>query len=446
MRIIKLTESDLEKIVKKVLREDPSPLPDMENAPLGKVEAIQQALVDAGYDIGPTGVDGKFGSNTRAAVIKYQKNNGIKQTGNVGPVTGGKLGVQPLVGGTTTQTQTTGQKQTTQTQTTGQKQTTQTQTQGTSGCQVIGPKTSGIQDLSQIVASFSKSYPSVEPYALINRTINKYAEAYKSQGIPQRTACELGLIQIRPGYKDKNAFIVDTLNKLLYLYNNKGQFIAKTDIISGKNKQSVDPKVIAKALITWDEQAKLLGFKWLDNKGYVDQTSKNRKYDPEIIYADSDKSKTRFLPKGIYTTSGLGSDSEYAGKTQNVLSLYDGNKNLAQAIHGYYVEQPRTAALKKAAQVLSNPNDKRVSQEFMDLVANNQVNLSQSYGCINVPENFVPYLRKYGPNSYVFNMGEDKQNYLVQNTENYFEKMQNSQSCPSPQSLGAIPVNSENIA
>jgi peptidoglycan hydrolase-like protein with peptidoglycan-binding domain len=435
MRIIRLTESDLEKIVKKVLREDPVPLPDMENAPLGKVEAIQQALVDAGYDIGPTGVDGKFGSNTRAAVIKYQKNNGIKQTGNVGPVTGGKLGVQPLVGGTTTQTQTT-----------GQKQTTQTQTQGTSGCQVIGSKTSGIQDLSQIVASFSKSYPSVEPYALINRTINKYAEAYKSQGIPQRTACELGLIQIRPGYKDKNAFIVDTLNKILYLYNNKGQFIGKTDIISGKNKQSVDPKVIAKSLMTWDEQTKSLGFKWLDNKGYVDQTGKNRKYDPEIIYSDTDKSKTRFLPKGIYTTSGLGSDSDYAGKTQNVLSLYDGNKNLAQAIHGYYVEQPRTAALKKAAQVLSNPNDKRVSKEFMDLVANNQVNLSQSYGCINVPENFVPYLRKYGPNSYVFNMGEDKQNYLVQNTENYFEKMQNSQSCPSPQSLGAIPVNSENIA
>jgi hypothetical protein len=43
-------------------------------------------------------------------------------------------------------------------------------------------------------------------------------------------------------------------------------------------------------------------------------------------------------------------------------------------------------------------------------------------------------------------MGEDKQNYLVQNTTNYFDKMMNSESCPSPQSLGAIPVGSENIA
>ena len=99
MRIIKLTESDLEKIVKKVLREDAAPLPDMENVPLGKVEAVQQALVDAGYDIGPTGVDGVFGRNTRAAVIKYQRDNGIKQTGNVGPVTSGKLGVQALTSG-----------------------------------------------------------------------------------------------------------------------------------------------------------------------------------------------------------------------------------------------------------------------------------------------------------------------------------------------------------
>jgi peptidoglycan hydrolase-like protein with peptidoglycan-binding domain len=119
MRVIKLTESDLKKIVQKVLREDAEALPEMENVPLGKVEAVQQALVDAGYDIGPTGVDGKFGRNTRAAVIKYQKDNGIKQTGNVGPITGGKLGVQPLTSGkpsvpTTTQKTKTPQTQKTQ--------------------------------------------------------------------------------------------------------------------------------------------------------------------------------------------------------------------------------------------------------------------------------------------------------------------------------------------
>ena len=56
-KIIKLTESDLEKIIKRVLKEDEISLPEMENVPLGKVEALQQALINAGYNIGPTGAD-----------------------------------------------------------------------------------------------------------------------------------------------------------------------------------------------------------------------------------------------------------------------------------------------------------------------------------------------------------------------------------------------------
>jgi peptidoglycan hydrolase-like protein with peptidoglycan-binding domain len=105
MRIVKLKESDLEKIVRKVLNEDVDVIPDMIDVPTDKVSAVQQALVDKGYDVGPTGVDGKFGKNTRNAVIEYQKRNGIKQTGNVGPVTAGKLGVQPLTSGKPASTQ-----------------------------------------------------------------------------------------------------------------------------------------------------------------------------------------------------------------------------------------------------------------------------------------------------------------------------------------------------
>jgi peptidoglycan hydrolase-like protein with peptidoglycan-binding domain len=103
-KIIKLTESDLEKIVKRVLKEDVEIEPEMANVPLNKVQSVQQALIDAGYNVGPEGADGKFGRNTRAAVIQYQRANGIKQTGNVGPVTAGKLGVQPLTSGKPAQT------------------------------------------------------------------------------------------------------------------------------------------------------------------------------------------------------------------------------------------------------------------------------------------------------------------------------------------------------
>jgi len=427
MKIIKLKESDLANIVKKILSEQKVQNINPKNLKFGDegddVKALQQLLMDKGYLKTDTMVPtGYFGKLTRAALQRAM---------------GGGAPLQQLPYSPKTQ-------KTNPTKTPvpngGNK------TQPTNGCQVIGPN-SDIKDLAQILDLFKKSYPNVEPYGLINRMINKYATQYVAQGIPQRTACEIGLIQIRPGYKDKNAFIVDTLNKLLYLYDNQGKFIAKTEVISGKNKQSVDPKVIAQSLMTWDEQANKLGFKFVQGIGFVDQSGKNRKYDPEIIYADTDKTKSRFLPKGIYTTSvNTGSIKDYAGKSQNILSLYDGNKEISQAIHGYYLEQPRTEAIKKAQQVLSNPNDPRVGQEFMDLVSKGGVKLNQSYGCINVPENFVPYLRKYGTNSYVFNMGEDKQNYLVDNTTNYFDKMMNSQSCPSPQSLGAIPVNNDNVA
>jgi peptidoglycan hydrolase-like protein with peptidoglycan-binding domain len=82
-KVIRLTESDLEKIVKRVLKEQSD----------NKVKLVQQALISKGYKIEPNGV---FDSETKLAVIDFQKNNGIKQTGNVGPTTAKVLKVQPL--------------------------------------------------------------------------------------------------------------------------------------------------------------------------------------------------------------------------------------------------------------------------------------------------------------------------------------------------------------
>ena len=47
----------------------------------------QQALVDAGYDIGPSGVDGKPGPDTRKGVIAFQKDAGITVDGKWGAET-----------------------------------------------------------------------------------------------------------------------------------------------------------------------------------------------------------------------------------------------------------------------------------------------------------------------------------------------------------------------
>lgn len=49
------------------------------------VLALQQRLKDLGFD--PNGIDGKFGPGTQAAVIAFQKANGLQVDGMVGPNT-----------------------------------------------------------------------------------------------------------------------------------------------------------------------------------------------------------------------------------------------------------------------------------------------------------------------------------------------------------------------
>ena len=55
------------------------------------VKKLQQKLVDAGYDVGSSGVDGIYGNATAAAVRKYQKDNGLDVDGIAGDQTLGKL-------------------------------------------------------------------------------------------------------------------------------------------------------------------------------------------------------------------------------------------------------------------------------------------------------------------------------------------------------------------
>ena len=50
------------------------------------VRIVQQKLLDLGFEV-KGGADGKFGKNTRDAVIAFQKSRGIKVDGKVGPQT-----------------------------------------------------------------------------------------------------------------------------------------------------------------------------------------------------------------------------------------------------------------------------------------------------------------------------------------------------------------------
>lgn len=55
------------------------------------VKALQTLLIGYGYSCGEAGVDGSFGPSTDKAVRAYQKAQGLKDDGSVGPATWSKL-------------------------------------------------------------------------------------------------------------------------------------------------------------------------------------------------------------------------------------------------------------------------------------------------------------------------------------------------------------------
>jgi peptidoglycan hydrolase-like protein with peptidoglycan-binding domain len=60
-------------------------------APNNQVKAVQAALNNEGYKVE---VDGKMGKKTHAALVKFQKANGLPATGKADSATLKKLGVK----------------------------------------------------------------------------------------------------------------------------------------------------------------------------------------------------------------------------------------------------------------------------------------------------------------------------------------------------------------
>ena len=59
---------------------DPQPPSEEQKGPVAQVQTILKQL---GYDLGPRGIDGNYGTYTTAAVAKFQSDNGLKGTAGV---------------------------------------------------------------------------------------------------------------------------------------------------------------------------------------------------------------------------------------------------------------------------------------------------------------------------------------------------------------------------
>lgn len=298
-----------------------------------------------------------------------------------------------------------------------------------------------------------------EPHPKDNRVDPKLEKNYQPEaiklnrlGIPQRLSCEISFIKLRPEFTKKPFFVVDTRQNLIYLFGGDGQFVAKSYTLDGAHGQSQDAKKIAQALMTFEEEMNSIGLKWDSSaRKYKDSKGKTVENYTDRFYDNIDKIGARFFPKGIYSINNLSTDTEYVGGSNNIFNIktLDG-KQISQAIHGFYNEPPRVEALQRLKSKMGksfNPENPNVPQEFIDEVTKylNSTKYNKSYGCINVPVDFLNKAKPYASQKpMVFVIGETEDNYLVNNSNDFFNKMGQGEDCVNPAKLGS-PINFDNV-
>jgi peptidoglycan hydrolase-like protein with peptidoglycan-binding domain len=433
--IIKLTESDLRKIVEKVILEARSS-ELFEDTTTEKVVAIQKALIKAGYSVGPNGPDGVYGKDTKAAVVNYQKANGIKQTGFVGNTTAAKLGVQSLAGSTPTSS-------------------------SSSSSTSISPRQKNINiaycnsDGGVILNKASKlnkwkwsDY--VAKYKVTNAEIEIAKKSCKKStkfNLSPRIDRELEYIKSR-GLISKPFFIYDPLQNLIYLFDKGAVLVDYSQVVDGQSKQiegkeygfsdwckdsglSDSPKVCTDTQIKTEKDCMALP------KGR--KASWGGDYCRVNPFYNKLPEASRFFPKGIYDIRSLTQTPGYQGSGGNTFWVSKvGEKELKpNAIHGIPGSDERLRASAELERFLQkDASTGAVPEEYLNNVkAISKAN--QSYGCVGVPAAFIdnPKVKTLGVGARLFVMGEDK-NYLVNNASEYFDKLNSSgDKCVNPTSL-----------
>jgi len=482
MKIIKLTESDLKKIIQKVLlKEDLPSVPAARDVPGNKVRAIQNALIKLGYNVGPTGADGKYGANTMSAVKKYQRDNGIKQTGFVGNVTAGKLGVTSMASGAS-QTTTGGKTQTT----TGGK----TQTTSTGQSKVTTKDPSDINSYPACVRfgnpnktrggqwgipgkNFYEGYrffnngrymslSSTQPGSYVCNEKNKIIldiagkasnpNTKKSGSYKYSPRIDAEVQHIKNRRMDDTPFLVyDPRENLIYLFDTGGVYITSSSVVDGADAQKGLSEAKAFTREDWCKVSGLDSSPALCTNTVVKSAAECSKLDPskkptwngqychvQPSYGPIANMASRFLPKGIYTINGLSYHEGYTGGskggTKNTFNLKPiklegtitaaAQKGISAAIHGIPGEEKRLEASKDLETVLkADVNSGKVPPQYLDNIKA-ILNANKSFGCIGVPASFVnnPKVQSVIAANVnkikVFAMGEDSQDFLAKNDDN----------------------------
>lgn len=226
---------------------------------------------------------------------------------------------------------------------------------------------------------------------------------------------------------NKPFFIYDPKDNLLYFFDKSlmsspPKLIDYTSVVDGADTQK-DSKTFT--VSDWCKVSKNKNKKFLLDKPYnCTDPDTGEKTLPG--YSVLTSLKSRFLPKGIYSIGYLSQNKGYAGTGKNQFALKD-SKGIqsAAAIHGIPNIEERLTASKDLEDLLKkNIENGTVPQEYLNSIKT-IASANQSFGCIGVPAKFIdnPKVQKLVKGARVFVMGETKQNFLVQNASEFFDKL-----------------------
>jgi hypothetical protein len=268
---------------------------------------------------------------------------------------------------------------------------------------------------------FFYSYAGLNAHKFLKEVKIIRLDSLTEAGYPSRIASQY--VEICKYRFDKNSklhcpkafFIADTRDNLIYCFDSNGNFVAKSPIIDGSSPQSKNPDIIKNCNLKWSELAGKMGFKYLKNQ-YIDTTGKGRQYHNGLVYNYIVNNQLAFFAKGAYKINRVYTDKNYHGGENNVYVVVHNNREIANAVHGLYRNKFREDNLKILVNAIKtdvkNPKvsdhyNKIINQNFRSYAYNN------SYGCLNVPESFIKLTCSLAPDSKLFVMGEEKEDYLI---------------------------------
>ena len=404
------------------------------------IKRYQQILKDLGYNLGNTGptgdgVDGAFGGKTRSAIKAFQSKNGVAPTGTLDRATTSLLsksvkskdpkdinsypkcvrefGKPKEYGPGQWSIKGTGFYDGYYFYANGRYLAPGTRTKGSYTCNAQG----------KLILDIAKA------------STNK--ELLKSGKYKYSPRIDAEVQHIKNRKMDDTPFIIyDPRENLLYLFEKGGKYVTSTSVVDGADTQKTLGD--AKAFTSEDWCGVSVNYKTgktLLTAPYL-CTDPDTKKPCDPNYGVLSSLKTRFLPKGIYTISGLSYHEGYVGGSKgsvgNTYSLRPiklegtitaaAQKSISAAIHGIPSGLPErlTASKNLETKLRSDLNSGKVPPQYVnDLKAILAAN--QSFGCIGVPERFINNPKVYQIISKnvskikVFAMGEDSENFLVKN-------------------------------